>query len=257
MPHIDHHPPGDFTWIELATTDQAAAKNFYSTLFGWTPNDMPMGPGEVYTIFKLDGRDAAAGYTMRKEEEGMRPHWNLYISVENADETLASAYELGGNTLSPAFDVYDAGRMGIVRDPTGAIFCVWQAKKNTGIGINREPGTLCWADLNTPDPDRAGAFYSGLLGWHIEPGDDKSGYVHIKNGQNFIGGIPPAAHLPPNTPAHWMIYFEVADVDVTAAKATELGAATYLAPMTMEGVGRMAVLADPQGAAFSIFKSAR
>jgi len=58
-------------------------------------------------------------------------------------------------------------------------------------------------------------------------------------------------------PAHWMAYFQVDDVDATANKAKELGAKLYLPPMTMEGVGRMSVIADPQGAAFSIFKSAR
>ena len=63
MPVITSFPEGTFCWIELATTDQTAAKNFYSSLFGWTPNDFPMGPGDFYTIFKLDGRDAAAGCT--------------------------------------------------------------------------------------------------------------------------------------------------------------------------------------------------
>jgi len=86
---------------------------------------------------------------------------------------------------------------------------------------------------------------------------DPSGYLHIKNGEHFIGGIPPAAHRQPGVPAHWLPYFEAADVDATAAKAKQMGANLCLAPMTMEGVGRMAVIADPQGAVFAIFKSAR
>src|SRR5262249_35447148 len=140
MPHVDHHPPGEFTWIELATTNQAAAKTFYSTLFGWTPNDMPMGPDEFYTIFRMQDRDVAAGYTMRKDEQGAPPHWNLYIAVANADAAVAKATELGGKTMGPAFDVMEAGRMGVVQDPTGGIFCVWQANKNQGIGITGENG---------------------------------------------------------------------------------------------------------------------
>lgn len=256
MPHVDKHPPGEFSWIELATTDQAAAKNFYSALFGWTPNDMPMGPDEYYTIFRLEGRDAAAGYTMRAEERssGAPPHWNLYITVASADDAVAKAATLGGKTFGPAFDVFDAGRMGLIQDPTGAMFCVWQPKKNNGIGISADPGTFCWADLSTPDPARAKEFYSGLFGWRVFPGEkDPSGYLHIENGKDMIGGIPPAHHRAPNMPAYWMIYFAVSDVDATMAKAKSLGAKVFMEPMDIEDVGRMAILGDPQGAMFTIF----
>src|SRR5580693_8599174 len=68
MPNIDKYPRGSFCWIELGTTDQSAAKTFYGALFGWTPNDMPMGPDDLYTIFRIEGRDAAAGYTLRAEQ---------------------------------------------------------------------------------------------------------------------------------------------------------------------------------------------
>ncbi len=155
MPNIDKHPAGSFSWVELATTDQNAAKNFYTSLFGWSINEFPMGPGAVYTIFRLQDRDAAAAYTLQPELKGVPPHWNLYITVDNADQAAAKAAELGGKILQPAFDVMDAGRMAVVQDPTGATFMVWQAKKSTGIGITGVDGTFCWADLSTTDPDRA------------------------------------------------------------------------------------------------------
>ncbi len=86
MTHIDKHPAGSFCWIELATTDQKAAKDFYSSLFGWSPQDSPIGPSEFYTIFKLEGRDAAAGYTLREDQRahGMPPNWMIYITVDSA-----------------------------------------------------------------------------------------------------------------------------------------------------------------------------
>jgi uncharacterized protein len=106
--------------------------------------------------------------------------------------------------------------------------------------------------------ERASAFYSALFGWAmVKDEKDPSGYVHIKNGEQFIGGIPPAAHRQPGMPPHWLPYFLVADVDATAAKAKQGGANIYLAPMSMENVGRFSVIADPQGAVFAIFKSAR
>jgi uncharacterized protein len=260
MTNIDKYAAGSFCWIELATSDQAAAKNFYQALFGWTPNDNPMGPNDFYTIFKLNGRDAAAGYTLRPDQraQNVPPHWMLYIAVANVDASAAKAPQLGGKVIAGPFDVMDAGRMAVVQDPTGAYFCIWQPNKSNGIQIAGVHGTLCWADLRTPDTKRASDFYSGLFGWEIAADPkDPSGYLHIKNGEQFIGGIPPAKYLQPGVPPHWLSYFMVDDVDATAAKAKGMGANLFLPPMTMEGVGRMSVMADAQGAVFAIFKSAR
>lgn len=258
MPHIDRHKPGAFSWIELATTDQNGSKTFYSSLFGWTVTDSPIGPGEIYTMFKLDNRDAAAAYTRRPQERagGAPPHWNLYITVENADSTANQATELGGKVLAPPFDVMEYGRMAVIQDPTGAAFCIWQPKQTQGTGITGVDGTLCWADLSTPDPERAKKFYADLFGWRISPGEkDPSGYLHIANGDDFIGGIPPTTHRNPQIPPHWLPYFTVADVDAATAKAKQQGATVHVAPRSMENVGRFAVLADPQGAAFAVFKA--
>jgi predicted enzyme related to lactoylglutathione lyase len=260
MPNIDHHGPGTFTWIELATTDQTAAKGFYASLFGWSISDTPIGPNDLYTIFKIDGREAAAGYTMRPDEQmlGVPPHWNLYIATDDVDASAKRATDLGGKVVAPPFDVMDAGRMAVIQDPTGAMFCLWKANKSEGIGINGVDGTLCWADLNTPNPDRAKTFYEGLFGWKISLGEkDMSGYLHLQNGEEYIGGIPPAGSLPPGVPPHWMIYFLVSDVDAAAGKAKTLGGAMHMPPMTIAEVGRMAVLADPQGASFAIFTPSR
>jgi predicted enzyme related to lactoylglutathione lyase len=259
MTNIDQHPAGSFCWIELHTSDQAAAKNFYGSLFGWEAHDSAMGPNDFYTEFKLQGREAAAGCTLRPEERsaGVPPHWMIYITVDNADAAVTKAQQIGGKVLAPAFDVMDAGRMAVIQDPTGAVFCVWQANKNAGIGIHLIHGTLCWADLSTPDVKRASDFYSAFFGWQVAADPkDTSGYLHIKNGENFIGGVPPSTYRQPGTPPHWLAYFLVDDVDASAAKAKEMGANPYLPPMTMEGVGRMSVIADPQGAVFAIFKSA-
>ncbi|MGA3023855.1 MAG: VOC family protein [Bryobacteraceae bacterium] len=260
MAYLDKIVPGSFCWMELATTDQNAAKAFYTSLFGWTASDSPMAPGEFYTMFRLEDRDVGAGYTMGKQERehGAPPHWNLYIAVESADAAAARASELGGKVLAPAFDVFDAGRMAIIQDPTGAVFRVWQQGKQGGIVISNVNGAFCWADLNTPGVAAARAFYSALFGWKVEAGEkDPSGYLHIKNGDSFIGGIPPAEHRDPNAPPHWLLYFEVADCAASTAKATELGARSLLPPMSMEGVGWMSVIADPQGAVFALFTPAR
>ncbi|MGD0363663.1 MAG: VOC family protein [Bryobacteraceae bacterium] len=255
MPNIEKYPAGAFVWVELGTTDQAAAKNFYGSLFGWEANDMPMGPDEHYTIFRLQGRDAAAAYTLRPDMSGgAPPNWLPYISVENVDDSAARAAQMGGKVVAPPMDVFDAGRMAVIQDPGGATFALWQPKNNPGIGIAGVDGTLCWADLMTDNLAAVQQFYAVLCGWNIAPGqNDPSGYLHIKNGETFIGGMPPIGPRP-GVPSHWLLYFLASDCDGTAAKAKSMGATIFHGPTTMEGVGRWAAVADPQGAVFAIFQ---
>ncbi|MEX2264096.1 MAG: VOC family protein [Bryobacteraceae bacterium] len=259
MPEIEKHAPGSFCWFELATTDQKAAKNFYTSLFGWTVNEFPMGPGEFYSIFQLQGRDAAAGYTLRPEQrsQGVPPHWMIYVTVESADESAKRATAAGGKALAEPFNVFDMGRMAVLQDPTGVVFSIWQPMKHQGAGVTGSEGTFCWADLSTPDPERAMRFYTDLFGWKFTSGEDGSGYLHIANGEDFIGGVPPAAHRDPHAPPHWLSYFAVSDCDGKVARAKQLGAAVLMAPMSMENVGRMSIVADPQGAVFAVFQEAR
>lgn len=256
MAQVEKHAPGSFCWLELATTDQNAAKHFYSSLLGWAVNDFPMGPGEVYTMFELEGRNAAAALSISPElrRQGVPPHWMLYMATDNADQTAAKAKQADGKVLAGPFDVMEFGRMAAIEDPTGAHFNVWQPKQQPGIGITGVPGTLCWADLMSPDQARAAKFYADVFGWEITPGQDITGYLHIKNGANYIGGIPPAEHRPPDVPPHWMLYFQVENCDASTAKAKGLGAKVLMEPMNIEKVGRMAIMDDPQGAGFSLFQ---
>ncbi len=261
MANIDHHLPGSFSWIELATTDQAAAKSFYTSLFGWEIFDVPMGPDQAYTMFQLEGRDAAAGYRLNAEQQagGVPPHWNIYIAVADADETAGRVASLGGKVIAPPFDVMEHGRMAIIQDPTGATFSIWQPRTHTGTQIAGVDGTLCWADLNSPDRDKAVPFYSALFGWQFEPGKDgdASGYLHIKNAGAFIGGATPSKFLPPGAPPHWLAYFLTSNCDASTEKAKSLGASVWVPPSDIEGAGRFSVLSDPQGAAFALFQSSR
>jgi hypothetical protein len=211
-------------------------------------------------MFKLDGRDVAATYSLNKEqkEQGVPPHWMLYIATDNIDETARRAAELGATVVAQPFDVMDAGRMAVIRDPQGAMFSLWQGNKTTGVAAKNEDGAFCWADLNVPDQKSAADFYSKLLGWEAVTGEhDTSGYLHIKNGEEVIGGIPTAEQRNPNAPPHWALYFQAADCDTTVNKAKQAGARVYAGPHSLENVGRFAVVADPQGAVFSVFTSAR
>ncbi|HQQ75907.1 MAG TPA: VOC family protein [Thermoanaerobaculia bacterium] len=256
MAEVTSHAPGAFCWIELGTTDQKAAKDFYTKLFGWSFTDNDMGPGMTYTIFHLNGRDAAACYTLEAAKmPGVPPHWMLYVATADADASARRAGELGGKVNAPAFDVMDFGRMAVLADPTGGNFCVWQAKANRGIGVQDEPGAFCWGQLNTNETAKAEAFYTALFGWRAKTGTGGGmTYTEWVLGGKPIGGMmapPDGARVP----AHWLPYFAVADCDAAAARAVSLGARTYVPPASIEGTGRFAVLADPQGAVFAIYRA--
>jgi hypothetical protein len=150
-PELMQHPQGNFCWVELGTTDAAAAKKFYTSLFGWQAEDTPAGPDMVYTMLRLGGREVGALYPQDKAEaqHGVPPHWNVYVAVESADATAARAKELGGTVLMDPFEVMEHGRMTIVQDPTGGTICVWQARNHVGARVVREPGAA------SPRPDFA------------------------------------------------------------------------------------------------------
>jgi predicted enzyme related to lactoylglutathione lyase len=249
----NRHEPGCFCWPELATTDAATARSFYEELFGWTHRDTFGRLTTTYTIFSLAGRDAAALYSLADSlgERGVPPHWNSYVAVASADETAAVATSLGGTVVTEPFDVGTSGRTAVVKDPQGATFCLWEAKRHPGIGVDGEIGSLCWTELATSDVDEARRFYSGLFGWAYRKSGGTDDYTEIAAGKDFVGGILPIEKDREETPA-WSPYFRVADCDVAVADAKALGARVFAGPTDLPNVGRTAFLADPQGATFAV-----
>jgi predicted enzyme related to lactoylglutathione lyase len=247
------HVPGTFSWPELGTSDQKAAVAFYGNIFGWGVNEQPIGPTETYSMFTLRGLEVAAAYTLREHErqQGVPPHWNAYVTVANADATAKKAQELGGKLLAPAFDVMDAGRMAVLQDPQGAIFQVWQANTHIGSKIMREPDSLGWTELMTNDTAAAEKFYTQLFGWQPKASPQ---YTEFSVGSTPQAGMMKIDPKWGNVPPHWMPYFQVLDADRTAAKAVELGGRINVPPTDIPNVGRFAMLADPQGAMFSVIK---
>ena len=248
------YTPGTFSWTDLTTTDQPAAKRFYTSLFGWEATDVPVGDDAVYMMMSVGGKNVAAvsPQPQMQRDAGVPPLWNSYITVESADAALARAKELGATVHAPAFDVMDAGRMGVVQDPQGAFFMVWEAKQNIGAGLVNAAGALSWNELASPDIDASGKFYADMLGWSVEPmPDSPMPYLVIKTaagGSN--GGIRPA--MPPGTPPHWLVYLGCQDIGASVRTAEELGGHALTDVIDM-GTGQFAPVQDPQGAIFALY----
>ena len=250
------YTPGTFCWADLATTDAAAAKAFYTALFGWTATDVPTDGGPDYTMLAKDGKDVCALWELGAEQcqQGVAPHWQSYVSVTSADATAAKAQELGGKVVLEPMDVMDVGRMAVLQDPTGATLSVWQPRAHAGAQLIREVGTLCWNELQTHDPAAAERFYHELFGWQAHANDalmDRT-YWEFRDGDIPAGGMlqiqPEWGEVPPN----WSVYFHVLDCDAALERAKSLGGEVLVPPMDIETIGRLAFIKDPTGAVFAV-----
>lgn len=127
------------------------------------------------------------------------------------------------------------------------------------VNTTHAPGTFCWPELSTPDQAGAEKFYGELFGWKlaITPMGPDAHYTIFQKGDNAVAA---AAQQGPEqkqagVPPHWLSYVSTASVDASMKKAQELGAQVIAGPFDVMEHGRMAVLADPQGAAFALWQA--
>lgn len=245
-------------WLDLGTPDIDGASSFYGGLFGW---EFRPGPPESggYGFFQLDGKTAAGG--MRTTAEQGPPSWTVYFQTPDADATVKAAEQAHGTVLTRPMDVLDEGRMAILADRAGVAFGIWQPAATKGLDVVRDPGSLCWLELYTPDLPAAAGFYNAVLGWETSAVTFPGGAyttVHPAGTEMdaMFGGIVPLEDDPTKAETGaWLPYFEVPDTDATVARAQELGGTVRLPATDLPDVGRIAELADPYGARFAVIRS--
>jgi uncharacterized protein len=191
--------------------------------------------------------------------EGHPAFWGVYLAVDDVDAATAKVEPAGGKVEAGPFDVETNGRMSAIQDPTGARVGLWQAKDTIGTQRANEPGTPTWNECVTSDVAAAVKFYGEVLGMGSEPMDmgEAGTYTVLTNAEGRqIGGSMDLGMLPEGTPPHWNLYFNVEDVDASVAKVEELGGKSVAPAFDAPGVGRMAMVADPQGATFWVMSAA-
>jgi predicted enzyme related to lactoylglutathione lyase len=242
-------------WADLFTSDPDASRTFYGELFGWTSE---AGGEEFggYVTFALDGRQVAGA--MRNDGSGPSGDvWSVYLAAADAAATVDAATVAGATVIVPAMPVGDLGSMAVVSDPGGAAIGVWQPGQHRGFQAVREPGAPAWFELHTRDYDKVVGFYESVFGWdtHVQADTPEFRYTTLGEGDAAAAGVMDATagagSLSEGEPAHWAIYFAVADADAAVARATELGATVLDAPMDTP-YGRLARLSDPTGATFRL-----
>jgi uncharacterized protein len=238
---------GKFVWHEHASSDPARAQAFYKDLLGWEYEVFK--PGEVdYTVITVGGQ-GHGGFP--PVPEGTPAHWVGNVRVDSADGAAAQAKAGGGTVVVEPMDIGDIGRYAAFIDPEGAVLAVFQPE---GDGPTGE-GVFVWDELMATDVEAAKRFYGDVVGWTTGDMDMGGGFTYTlwKNADGAdVGGAMPLGEI--SAPPHWLTYIGVGDVDATAARAKELEATVIREPWDVEGVGRLAIVQDPTGAAFGLFR---
>lgn len=252
---VKSYPDGVFSWIDLSTTNVEEAKAFYTGLFGWEYEDLPLGDFGFYTMFQIDGHNVAGMGPMMPEmqEQGIPPFWSSYVNHSDVDAIAAKIEAAGGTVIAPAMDIFDSGRMGMYQDPTGAMFGVWQPKEMIGAQVVNHPNALVWNELQTRDGAAAQAFYESVFGWGVQSGP--GGYVmYGVNDRVQAGMMEMNENFVDGTPSNWQVYIMTEDVQATVAKVQELGGTVMMPPTPAGEMGTFSVIQDPQGAVFSVIQ---
>jgi len=225
---------------------------FFAGLFGWAANEGPPEAGG-YVIYSLDGVPVAGAGPLTMEVQPAV--WTSYFSTADADATAAVVEEAGGKVLMAPMDVPGTGRMGLFTDLNGAVFGAWQPIPFAGAGLANEPSTVAWNELMARDIESSAEFYQSVFGLDAKPSASSGDtpYTEFQIDGSAVAGMisMDGPEWPADLPPHWMVYFAVADTDAACAKATDLGGSVSVPPTDAQ-IGRFAVVADPNGAFFSL-----
>ena len=247
-------PEGMPCWADAMFSDVEGAKRFYGHLLGWTFGEAVSQYGN-YTQAYADGKAVAAVVPPMPGQEGQSA-WCLYFATADVAATARRIEEHGGEVLMEQMEVGDFGTMALARDPSGAVFGVWQAGVHAGFDgfeARAVPGAYCWAEVFTREPEKSDAFFPAVFPYHVKRIlDDAIDFrIYELGGNPVLGRMQMTDDFPPEIPSYIHVYFTVDDCDAAVERALKHGGTLRYGPMTSP-FGRFAALSDPQGANFSV-----
>ncbi|GGY88156.1 hydrolase [Streptomyces olivaceoviridis] len=244
-------PEGTPCWADAMFSDVEGAKRFYGDVLGWTFGESSSEYGH-YTQAYADGRAVAAVVPPMPGQEG-QSQWCLYFASPDAAATAEKIRENGGEVLMEPMQVGEFGTMCLAREPSGAVFGVWQAGTHEGFEATATPGAYCWAEVFTREPEQADAFLAAVFPYRMkEIEDDAVDFRMFDVGEDTVlGRMRMTDDFPPEVPSYINVYFTVDDCDAAVDRAVKLGGILRFGPMSSP-FGRFAALSDPQGANFSV-----
>ncbi len=256
QPATAEHHPGKVIFEQLVTPDLQAAERFYGGLFGWSFRALP-GGSVPYATAWLGDRHVASLY-QRDLPPGakMQSAWLTFFSARDVSATSATATSHGARLLFGPRDIPDLGQEAVLRDPQGAVFALLASGSGDPPDTAAGPGDWIWSSLITTDPDDAAAFYQTLLGCDVYDTTTAADAHHLVLASDGYAraSVNPVPASRPDAHPRWLDYLRVADVDATAKQAVALGGRILVAPKLDHGGSRIAVVADPLGAAFGLME---
>jgi hypothetical protein len=255
-PPTTEHRVGKFIYANLVTPDLAASERFYGGLLGWTFTERQAGSAS-YAVAALDGAPVA-DLVQRplRAGEGRQPAWLSLVAVADVDEARKIALQRGARVLSEPHDRPGLGRVAVFADPQGAVFGVLASSSGDPPDELAAPGEWIWRSLFTRDPDAGAAFYQDLFDYEVfDLPASAQGAQTILASNGYARAS--ANGLPPNwsqAHAHWLSYVRVVDANQAVARAVALGGRVLLGPRLDRHGGRVAVVADPQGAPLGLLE---
>ncbi|WP_168734936.1 VOC family protein [Deinococcus sp. KSM4-11] len=254
MPEATTHPAGTPTWFDLSTGKPEEAKAFYTALFGWEFEDYGPELGHYHRARK-DGEEIAGMVPQSPQMPDMPSAWSVYFASDDAHADAARIRELGGSVLVEPMQVMNLGHMMVATDPTGAVFGLWQPIDFHGYTVAAEHGAPAWQEVLTRDSGKARDFYTTLFHSTAQAVPGGLTYYTLKQGDTETAGIMQMdeGHWPASVPPHWMTYFAVDDVQQALKTAEEHGGRVNVPPFASP-FGTIAILADPDGAVFSVIQ---
>jgi hypothetical protein len=238
--------PGSVRWFGLLTEDAAAARAFYTDLFGWQMERTSSG-GYVAVH---DGQPMA-GITQigRTTPEVNEATWLVGVVVSDLPESVATARRLGARVLRDVSRAEGFAQWAVIEDPQGAQVLLMVPERPLG-GV-QAPGNWVWAELWTTDQEASSRFYSQVIGWeYVELDRPDGAYPTFQSAGEARAGLVPIEKGTMET--EWAPYIGVANLEATLARARELGGKVLLEPNQEIYDGRVAALADPTGVAFLV-----
>ncbi|MGW3987099.1 VOC family protein [Streptomyces sp. NPDC004830] len=250
----DRHTPGAPCWVSLMVHGLDATEEFYGALFGWEfrPGPQQLGP---YVRALLDGREVA-GIGRLPPDRHLPVAWTPYFASDDVDLTADTVRSRGGTIGVGPLDAADAGRLAIGADPSGAVFGVCQAAAHLGTAVSGVAGAPAWNELLTFESATVAKFYRTVFGHEEEPVVSADfDYVTLQLGGRPVAGIHGLGRvLPRDLGPHWVTYFQVTDVSDAADHVVHLGG-QVLGPVHDTAQGRVAAVADPEGARFALLQA--
>lgn len=255
-PPTKEHHTGKVVLVELITPDLDASEKFYGGLFNWTFRDMQSGSHE-YAQALLDGRPVA-GIMHKKMNDGeqRQPAWLGFFSTRDVDAAKAAAVSHGAKVLFEPHVLPDRGKEAVFADPQGAVFAVVASSSGDPPDDLAGSGEWIWSSLITSDVDAGTAFYQNVFDYEVfdTPTDQGAPHVMLAS-ENFArASVNPLPESRPDAHAHWLNFVRVDDAEQSAAKAASLGGRVIVAPRVDRHGGKLAIVADPQGAHFGLLE---